>query len=256
MCPTPKLFSKLRTRAAYFLPVLFCLVAASPAQEPQTHTLRDGRINVSRIVKVFISPTTPAYSITYEYRYPDHTSVHIANFGVAPASGKFNYLTTDQSLTIYGEGGHLLTSVPIRETIISAAKPPLNEIANETEFPSAHRAFPWRDRATFLARANSVLGRYFRYRPSERDGKTFIITTFAPLEVPSARRGIIGQIAVLLSFPYNPEGDSYYFRVQSLIREGRTHSDEFHLTSDAGLTRAGAEFVDQLVTELTQGVSE
>lgn len=83
-----------------------------------------------------------------------------------------------------------------------------------------------------------------------------MVTTFAPLEAPGARRGSIGQIAVLLSFPYNLEGDSYYFHIQALVREGRTHSDEFRLTSNEALIRAGDEFVEQLVGELVQKGSE
>ena len=83
-----------------------------------------------------------------------------------------------------------------------------------------------------LLRANSVLGRYFRYRPFERDGRTFIVTTYSPLEIRGVREGVLGQVALLVSYPYDATTGVYDFHVQSLVREGRTHSDEFRLTSD------------------------
>jgi hypothetical protein len=248
-----RLLSRFFLHVCCYLMVAGAVQAVGPSQAEGAADLAN-RVNVKRVVKVFITKTTPAYSIEFEYKFPDRTKVHIQNIGIASASGHFNYLTTDDSLMFRdADSGAMLTNIRLRETITSAAKPPLNEIANETDFPAAYRSYRWQGHEGLPLRANSVLGKYFRYRPSERDGRTFIMTTFSPLEVRGVREGILGQIAVLVSFPYDAATDTFDFHVQSLVREGRTHSDEFRPTSNPMLIRAADAFIDNLVAEIQRG---
>ncbi len=256
---TVEQISRRKKLADFLLVALCCLTAAGANQgagltEPDRGTNLDNRVDVKHVVKVLITRLTPAYSIEYGYRFPGRTRVRIQNVGLASASGHFRYLTTDESLVFRdADLGTVLADVPLHATITPAAKPPLNEIANETDFPAAYRAFRWRGREGLLLRANSVLGRYFRYRPFERDGRTFIVTTYSPLEIRGVREGVLGRVALLVSYPYDAATGVYDFHVQSLVREGRTHSDEFRLTSDPALIQAADAFVDNLTAEILQG---
>jgi hypothetical protein len=102
----------------------------------------------------------------------------------------------------------------------------------------------------FKERANTVLGEYFHYLPRINNDVTFLATTFAPIPLQGVANGVLGQIALLFSFPYDVAASQYAFRVQSLVREGRALSDQFRATTNTAILSSGDRFVDKLVGEM------
>ena len=111
--------------------------------------------------------------------------MHISGLGVVPGRGSFTYLTSAPRLDVHDVlSGRLITSVPLVETVIVAAKPPLNEVPSETLFPLAFRSFEWTSSEPLQARADEILGKYFRYLPREQSNTVNIATTYTPVPLP------------------------------------------------------------------------
>ncbi|HXI29889.1 MAG TPA: hypothetical protein VNG89_15730 [Vicinamibacterales bacterium] len=186
-------------------------------------SLTTNGVQVNRAVRVKIAKETPALSIDYSYAFPEVDAVRLRNVGVVPPAGHFHYITTDDALVFENAAtGSPLARYQLHETVIVAAQPPLIELPRDTDFPAGFRSYRWHSRASLPQRAFAVLAKTFRYRPFEIEGRNFVVTTFAP--VGGLPDGITAQVAVLLSFPYDRLGDGYDFHVQSLVREGRSHS--------------------------------
>jgi hypothetical protein len=203
---------------------------------------------------VLTAKNVAGYSIEYSYDFPDRASVHITDLGIVPAKGSFHYLSREKELEFRDPAsGEVLQKVPLKETVIVAAKPPLNEVPGEAEFPLAFRAFSWRSSNSLRERADVVLGRYFRYQPWENDNTNYLVTTFAPLRCQGVQEGVFAQVALLVSFPYNKTARDYSLHVRSIVREGRTHSDEFRPTNDVVILQAADKFIEQLIAEMQAG---
>jgi hypothetical protein len=64
---------------------------------------------------------------------------------------------------------------------------------------------------------------------------------------------VLGQVALLISFPDDAATKNYSFHVQSLVKEGRMLSDEFRQTSNVTIVRSADAFVDSLIKEMKAG---
>jgi hypothetical protein len=224
---------------------------ASPATKS---TSSPAKVDIKNCVRVFVATDRPAYSVSYDYAFPGRTSVLVSGLGEVPASGSFHYLTQGQQLEFRdASSGAVLLQVPLAETIVVAAKPPLNVVPSENDFQAAFRSFTWDSSANLLERANAALGKYFRYLPRQDRGVTFIVTTFTPLQLQNAPKGVLGQVALLVSFPYDPASGKYSFHIQTVVREGRALSDDYRATGDPGIVRAADAFVDGLIAEMKTG---
>lgn len=230
-------------RPAVLTALLCVIVPASMSMTPYAP------VHVKRAVRVKIAKETPALSIDYSYDFPGMSTVRLRNVGLLPASGTLRYITTDDALVFEDAAtGALLTRQPLQETIIVAAPPPLIELARDTDFPAGFRSYRWRSRASLPERTFAVLGKTYHYRPFEAEGRSFVVTNFAT--VGDLPKDITAQVAVLLSFPYDRAAGAYDFHVQSLVREGRSHSDDYRPTANAAVLRAADAFVSRLVDEI------
>jgi hypothetical protein len=210
-----------------------------------------GKVDIKSVVKVFTAKDTPGYSIAYEYDFQQRSSVYVEHLGTVPAKGSFRYISTDKQLEFRdGANGEVLATVPLQETVIVAAKPPLMEIPDESQFPGASQTLTWDSPSSLHERANTVLAKFFRYDPRSDKGVVYLRTTFTPLQLKSVPEGVTAQVALLLSFPDQPEAGKYSFRIQSLVREGRTHSDEFRPTSNPEVVHSADLFVSNLIAEM------
>lgn len=224
----------------------------NPAQLKPTPTA--GTVNVKSVVKVYLAKDTPGYSIAYDYDFPGRSSVYIKGLGIVPPKGSFRYLSPDTQLEFRdGPSGEVLTSVPLKETVVVAANPPLLGVPDETAFPAEFQSFIWDSPKSFQERANTVLAKTFRYQPRQNKELTLLKTTFTPLTLKGAPAGVRAQIALLLSFPYDPQTGRYSFHVQSLVMEGRTHSDEFRPTSDPLILHSVDSFLNNIIEEMKTG---
>jgi hypothetical protein len=214
-------------------------------------------VDVVRVVRVRVGENKLAYSIEYRYDFARRDSVYIDHLGTVPPQGSFRYLVMEPVLVFKETAdGATLTKVSLTETVLVAAKPPLNRVPSESEFPPAHTAFSWRSALSLQEQANAVLSKYFHYMPCPTGNVqkvNCILTTFAPLSLPDLPEGALGQVALLISFPYDTQSDHFQVYVQTLVREGRSHSDDFRPTSNAVLMKGADGFVAKVLTELQGG---
>lgn len=211
----------------------------------------DAKVTVKNVVQVRTGKETRAYSVVYEYEFPGRISVFIDHLGTVPGKGSFGYISTFNRLEFRDRPrGDLLASVPLEETMVVAAKPPLMEVPDEGQFKGGVWEPTWDSTDSLHERANAVLGKYFRYEPRSDKGVVYLRTTFTPLPLTDVREGVIAKLALLLVFPDRPESDRYSFSIKSLVKEGRSHSDEFRDTSNPAVTEAARLFVTNLVAEM------
>lgn len=176
------------------------------------------------------------------------------HFGTVPGKGSFGYISTDSQLEFRDRpGGNLLANVPLEETVVLAAKPPLMELPDESQFKGGVWEPTWDSPSSLHERANAVLGKYFRYEPRSDKGVVYLRTTFTPLHLTGVREGVIAKLALLLVFPDQPESDKYPFSIKSLVKEGRSHSDEYRDTSNPAIAEAAKQFVANLVADMKAG---
>lgn len=164
-----------------------------------------GTVNVVSVVKVLTAKDTPAWAVAYEYDFPGRAAVRIAGLGTVPPKGSFRHLSNRADIEFSDAGtGAVLVKKPLAPTAVVAAKPPLNELPREEQFPAAFRTFPWKHPSSLQEAANTVLARYFRYLPNESNDTVFLTTTFAPLQAQSLPSGVLGRLALRFSFPHDP----------------------------------------------------
>lgn len=217
-----------------------------------------GNVDVSSVVKIFVATGTPGYIIAYNYDFPRRSSVYIKGLGTAAAKGSFSYVTTDRNLEFRDSpNGKILSSQTLQETVVVAARPPLLPTPSADDFPKEYQSFTWDSQKTLQERAQTVANKYF-HLAADGDcdkGESHLRTTYTPLEMKNASSGVTAQVAVLISYPCDPKVGSYPFKVQSLVMEGRTHSDTFKHTDDPDVVHAGDVFVQNLIVEMKTGES-
>jgi hypothetical protein len=237
---------------------LACAQGQSPKDVPSAASPdKPAGVQVKTVVKVFLKDGAPGYSIAYDYDFPERETVYIDHIGVVPAKGSFHYISEGTRLEVReSPDGKILAEVPLRETVIVAAKPPVLGVPDEDAFPNVYQSFIWDSKRSLTERANNVLNKAFHYHPQFEQGVTRLKTTFTPLPPEGLSAGTTAQIALLLSFPFDPESGRYSLHVQSLVMEGRSHSDRFEPTSNPVILHSADDFVRHLVAEMKTGKEE
>jgi hypothetical protein len=208
-------------------------------------------VTMREAVAVFVAPDRRALSIEYDYNFPGRDMVRINDIGTVPAKGSFKYITENSSLVFSdANDARPLLTVRLRETAEVAAKPPLDKIPDEEKFSPAGREFRWGSKTSPQLALNTILTKRVEYRPSEVDGVTQFITTFAPITASDGNNQLIGQVAMLLSFPHDKDATGFMIRVRTLVQEGRKKSDKFENTSNPAILKAANDFVDKAMAEL------
>jgi hypothetical protein len=247
--------SACRWVAAAVLPAAV-LSAAAALQIGRGPDVAVGSVQVRRVVKVPSGPdAATGYSIDYSYVFPGRDLVHVKNLGIVPGKGSFQYISGERELQFRdAASGEVLQTVPFEETIVAAGNgTSASDIPREWEFPPEFRSFAWTSTSSLQERANVVFNQYFRYWPREYDKKTYLTTTFTPLQWHNPPVGVLGQTALLLSFPFEFTSHGFSFHVQTIVREGRTHSDKYLPTKNASMVVAANRFVDRLFVEMSSG---
>ena len=245
--------SKLRqTRTNFPLALVVGFLMSLPLPG-HIHAQTSTRVTLDSVEKVFISENHPAYLVSFSYDFSITSTIYIKGLGVVPAKGRYQYLSDAQALEFRDPATNSeLEKVPLKETIYKAAKPPLNEVPGQKDFSPGFRSFTWELPTPLQERANEVLARYFLYLPQENNRLTYLTTTYAPLALSKklSDSGVMAQLALLLSFPYDPTTGKYSFHIQYAAKEGRALSDELRPTSNDEILKAANDFVDKIVAEM------
>jgi len=205
------------------------------------------------------------YLIEYQYEFHDlRTNVYINGLGKVPAKGSFAYLSRELELPfVDADTGKIIATVPLRPTDSIATGVNLGgnltpghqfasvELPSVTQFPAAFRAYIWESQASLQAQANAVLAkRGFFYQPYDYNGVTYFPTTAARFPVDKLQDGAFAAVALLISFPYDRSTEKYWFHIQSLVLEDRTHSQDPRLTNNPFIKEAAGNYIDKLVAEM------
>ena len=244
--------------------LLFAATAAAPfactpsppsGDSPQSSAAESLQgVHIRSVVKVFLKDGTPGYSVAYDYNFPERDSVYIKDLGIVPAKGSFHYVSEESQLEVRENAdGKILVQLPLKETVIVASKPPVLGVPDEDAFPDVYQSYMWDSSRSLQERANYVLNKAFRYHPHFEKGVTQLKTTFTPLPESMLAAGTTAQVALLLSFPFDPQSGKYSLHVQSLVMEGRTHSDRYELTSNPAILHSADDFVRGLIAEMKTG---
>ena len=214
------------------------------------------RVIIESAIKVFIAKNSPAYLVSYTYDFDTLPKIYIRGLGVVPAKGSYQHLSSEQELEFRDPTTDaVLERVPLQETAVVAAKPPLNEVPTENQFPPGYRSYTWELPTSLQERANTVLAKYFNYLPRESNKLTYLATTYTqlPLNKKLTNSGVQAQLALLLSFPHDLATDKYSFHVQYSAKEGRALSDELRPTNNGEILGAANDFVDKIIAEMKAG---
>lgn len=211
------------------------------------------RVRLENVEKVSIGTNRPAYLVSFSYEFASAPHVYIKDLGIVPAKGSYQFLSSAQDLEFRDPATNaLLERVLIKETISTASKLPLNQIPAQKDFSTGFRSYTWDIPASLQERANQVLAKYFLYLPEENNKLTYLTTTYVPLQLSKklSDSGVLAQLALLLSFPYDPASGKYSFHIQYVAKEGRMLSDELRPTNNEEILKVANDFVDKIVAEM------
>ena len=75
-------------------------------------------------------------------------------------------------------------------------------------------------------------------------------TTYTLLE--NLPRNLIGQIAVLISHPYDSRNKQFEYRIQFVVREKRTQSGKWNYQIGEEARKSSEEFISRLIGKFEQ----
>lgn len=202
--------------------------------------------------------TTPqgktVYRLDYIYKFEGRDTVYIKELGSVPSQGHLIYFAdepkiefrdpTNNSIIKVVEykvsnvnddarifdaelaeptdsTSNLLLGSPRRDTSEPIESLGGIDLPPESEFLEIARSERWQSPSTFQEVALTVLNKIFPLgiKPFQRDNHFFFVTPYVDLRgLPNSLRG---QVALLISQPYERNRNKFFFRVQPLIREKR-----------------------------------
>ncbi|PHJ69135.1 hypothetical protein VF14_03080 [Nostoc linckia z18] len=124
------------------------------------------------------------------------------------------------------------------------------DIPKESEFQETARSESWVSPPTFQEIALGVFNKKFPLgiKPFQRDNLFFFLTPY--IELSGLPNNLRGQVALLISQPYDSKGNKFIFRVQSLIREKRRREAIWSQTNISEETkRSASNLIDQILNE-------
>jgi hypothetical protein len=191
------------------------------------------------------------YRISYDYELAGRNSVFIDNIGEVPARGRFAYFSYDSNLVFRdSRSGRVLASFSLlgAEAWTSVGSRP--DFPDESEFPKTYRSGAWTFASSFQMIANVVLNKSFPsgYRAYSANDLNYIHTTYAALKDLSPN--LLGEIAVLLSQPYDAESKRFYYHIQFVVHEKRIQSGQWRSEISDETRKSAEKFIDGLIAKL------
>ncbi|MEK6286037.1 MAG: hypothetical protein AABO57_09880 [Acidobacteriota bacterium] len=138
-----------------------------------------------------------------------------------PRQGRFEFLSVSDKLTIEfrePDRGNIILSFVLMATVGHYyAPPPDFDIPKPSDFASTSRNEPWPFAISFEQAAFALFARKsLDFHPYREGDTTYYATPYIPLSIRSD--SLIGQYAILLSYPHVTGGGEKYFRLQYLVR--------------------------------------
>jgi hypothetical protein len=199
-------------------------VGAQEANEVQVVAGPDYKIVTQSVEKSGTLDGQPLYTLSYRFDFHNRDKIFLQEFGNIEASGELSYLSPSKVVEFWSrDRKEKLATVEFRETAASRSGE-AEEMPALKVFLPVKRKSPW----PIKVPAQLILKVVNKHYPTgahpwiEKDTQYFE-TLFEPLG--SLPRGILGRVALLISFPTVPNSDPYYLDVQTAIQERRRLED-------------------------------
>ena len=191
------------------------------------------------------------YKISYSYDFVARSTVFIDNVGLVPARGRLAYFSYDSNITFREsrvERELLIVSLLGRGVYTSVGPAP--DFPDESDFPKSYRSGIWVFSSSFQIVTNDVLNQAFPsgYKAYSANNLNYSQTTFARLR--NLPVNLIGEIAILVSHPYDVRDKKFEYHIQFLVREKRIQSAKWRYESSDETRQAAEVFIDNLIRKL------
>jgi hypothetical protein len=165
------------------------------------------------------------YTLSYRFDFHNRDKIFLQDFGNIEASGEVSYLTPSKVVEFWSlDRKEKLAAVEFQETAASRSGE-ADVMPAIKEFLPVKRQSPWSAKEPAQLNILKVINRYYPSgaHPWIENDTQYFETVFKPLG--SLPRGILGQVALLISFPTVPHSDPYNVDVQVAIQERRRLED-------------------------------
>jgi hypothetical protein len=206
----------------------------------------DYRVKVDTVQPIRTSAGQLLFRVNYSYQFKGRQAIHIKGVGIVPASGKQNYLFDGQYLEFEDESGNLLVKIKLKPN----KKPPeagALDLPQESEFAS-FLSDTAQDQTAFVPRTLQKLNNWFPagYIIRQEGQVTSFVTVYR--EVEGLPLNLQGQIAIRLSYPYDPNSNQFFFRIYTVTRQRPKKSADW-LSPTPATQRVFNDFAKQLLKD-------
>jgi hypothetical protein len=229
--------------AALILWSLCICVRAEDTGQAQVVSGPDFKIVSKSVEKSGTLDGRPLYTLSYRFDFQNRDKIFLQDFGNIEASGEVSYLTSSKVVEFWSrDRKEKLTTVEFQETAASRSGE-TDELPAIKKFLSVKRESPWSANVPAQLNILQVINKYYPSgaHPWIENDTQYFETVFKPLG--SLPRGILGRVALLISFPTVPTLDPYNIDVQVAIQERRRVED----WRDDGISPATSESVETLL---------
>jgi hypothetical protein len=206
---------------------LLCLsvpMHAEEANQAQVVSGPDFKIVIQSVEKSGTLNGQPLYTLSFRFDFNNRDKIFLQDFGDIGAHGEISYLSTSKVVDFWSsEQKQRLTTVKFQET--GASRGEADEMPAPREFPSVKRQSAWPRNLPAQLTVLKVVNKYYPTgaHPWIEHDTQFFETVYKPLG--SLPRGILGRVALRISFPTVPNSDPYNIDVQAAIQERRRLED-------------------------------
>jgi len=198
---------------------------AQETNQAQVVTGPDYKIVSQLVEKSATLNGQPLYTLSYHFDFRNRDNIFLSEFGNIETSGELSYMSPSKVVEFWSrDRKEKLATVEFQET--GAPKgTEVDEVPPLKVFLSVMRKSLWPKN---LPAQTNILKLVSQHYPTgarawiENDTHYFE-TLFTPLG--SLPRGILGHIALLISFPTTPNSDPYNVNLQAAIQERRRLED-------------------------------
>lgn len=193
------------------------------------------------------------YKISYSYEFVGVNTIFIDGVGLVPSRGRLAYYSYDSKIVFRESmGGRVLALFSLIGSDVYTSVGAGPDFPDESEFSKTYRSGLWAFSSSFRLIANEALNKSFPsgYRAYSADSTNYLQTSYAPLkDLPS---NLLGQIAILLSHPYNVRNKDFEYRIQFVVREKRIQSGRWRYEIGEEVRKSAEDFINHLIGKLEE----
>jgi hypothetical protein len=187
------------------------------------------------------------FRISYRYNFKDRQTIKIKGVGLVPANGNHTRLFEGQYLDFEDISGNLIVRVRLKPNKKAPESGAL-DLPKESEFVN-FLSDTSQDPVGFLPKTFQKLNNWFPggYVVRQEGQVTSLVTVYR--EVEGLPANLRGQIAIRLSYPYDPNNGKFFFRVYTVIRQRPKKSADW-LSATPATQKVFDVFAKQLLNDL------